>query len=92
MVRLNDTCRCRTAASTWDQARGPHKPTLCLTDRAENFAVADHLAAQAVGDCLQECVAVTDMQRASGAKYLVELIVGEMNWRHERPPCIVGER
>jgi hypothetical protein len=71
---------------------GVIKPTLRLTDSAKNLAVADHLAAQAVGNCLQECVAITDMQRTSGAKYLVELIVGEMNWRHERPPCIVGER
>jgi hypothetical protein len=68
------------------------KSSLCLTDSAKNLAVADHLAAQAVGDCLKKRVAITDMQRTSGAKYLVELIVGEMNWRHERPPCIVGER
>jgi hypothetical protein len=43
------------------------KPTLRLTDSAKNFAVADDLAAQAFGNCLQECVAVTDVQRTSGA-------------------------
>jgi hypothetical protein len=71
---------------------GVIKPTLCLSDSAKNLAVANHLAAQAFGDRLEKRIAITDMQRTSGAKNLVELVVGEMNWRHERPPCIVGER
>jgi hypothetical protein len=73
------------AMSIWGrrlEVGGLIKPTLRLTDSVKNLAVADHLAAQAVGDCLEKRVAITDMQLASGAKYLVELVVGEMEDDH----------
>jgi hypothetical protein len=49
---------------------------LRFPDGAEDLAVANGLAAQAVGDRLQEGIAIPDRQRAGGAKNLVELVVG----------------
>jgi hypothetical protein len=51
---------------------------LSVTDSAENFVVANRLAAQALGDRLQKDVAIADMQRARGAEELIQLILGEM--------------
>ena len=64
---------------------------LRVTDSAENLAVVNRLAAQAVGDRLQEGIAIADMQRAGGAENLSQLSVGKMENGHCGEPQSVAE-
>ena len=58
------------------------EPSLRVTNNSEDLAIADHLAAKAVGDRLQERVTVAGMQRPGGTENLIELILGKAENGH----------